>query len=121
MMTPAKTETSRYRAAVSAAGGTAPISRSRVIPPKLRVTKEITRMPQMSRRRLTAATAPLIAKTNVPPKSRNRPKVSIELMTAPPEKAYRSNPKKHQLAPTQAHAPTNIPSTPHHHTYSTHA
>ena len=41
----------------------------------------------MSSRRLTAATAPLIAKTKVPPKSRICTKVSMVIMTAPPAKS----------------------------------
>ena len=85
-MSPAKTEASKYRPSVRAAGGTAPISKSRPIPPKFPATKDRTRMPKMSRRRLTAATAPLIAKTKVPPKSRICTSVSMVIMTAPPAK-----------------------------------
>src|SRR4051812_41117855 len=44
-------------------------------------------MPKMSSRRLTAATAPLIAKTKVPPKSRMLTKVSMVIMPASPAKA----------------------------------
>ena len=80
-MSPARTETRRYRSSDRAAGGTAPISTSRVIPPKFPATKDRTRMPKMSRRRLTAARAPLIAKTKVPPRSRIRTKVSMVIMT----------------------------------------
>ena len=63
----------------------------------------------MSSLRLTAATAPLIAKTNVPPKSRIGTKLSIVAITAPatPVDAY-----EHQLAPSQASAPTTSASTP---------
>jgi hypothetical protein len=50
---PAKTETARYRQSLIAAGGTAPISRSRVIPPKLPTTNDNTSTPKMSSRRLT--------------------------------------------------------------------
>src|SRR6185312_13301613 len=52
-----------------AAGGTAPISRSRVMPPTLPAANASTITPKMSRRYFTAATAPLIANTNVPPRS----------------------------------------------------
>ena len=70
VMSPARTETNKYRPSDRAAGGSAPISTSRPIPPKFPATKDRTRMPKMSSRRLTAATAPLIAKTKVPPKSK---------------------------------------------------
>src|SRR6185312_15040109 len=52
-----------------AAGGTAPISRSRVMPPTLPAVNASTVTPKMSRRYFTAATAPLIANTKVPPRS----------------------------------------------------
>src|SRR5690348_12167597 len=53
-----------------AAGGTAPISRSRVMPPTFPAANASTITPKMSRRYFTAATAPLSANTNVPPRSR---------------------------------------------------
>src|SRR5271165_7441603 len=97
VMSPARTEASKYRPSDRTAGGTAPINTSRVIPPKFPATKDRTRMPKMSSRRLTAATAPLIAKTKVPPKSRICTKVSRGIMTAPPAKANVSS-RKHEVA-----------------------
>ena len=74
---PAKTETARYRQSLIAAGGTAPISRSRVIPPKLPTTNDNTSTPKMSSRRPTPAVAPLTAKTKVPIKSSTNRSVFI--------------------------------------------
>ena len=67
---PATTETATYRQSWMATGGTAPIRMSRVIPPKFAATNDNTRTPNISRRCLIPAAAPLSAKTKVPPRSR---------------------------------------------------
>src|SRR5581483_7727751 len=54
------------------AGGTEPISRSRVIPPALAAANDRTSTPKRSRRCLTPTTAPLSANTNVPIRSSTR-------------------------------------------------
>src|SRR3954469_13785740 len=50
-------------------GGTAPISRSRIIPPQFAARKESTSTPKTSNWCLTPAIAPLNAKTKVPQRS----------------------------------------------------
>src|ERR1700757_3999109 len=60
-----------------AAGGTAPINTSRVMPPALPAAKDNTIPPKISNRCLTAAAAPLIANTNVPPRSSTIDKVCV--------------------------------------------
>src|SRR5690348_4809374 len=52
-----------------AAGGTAPMRRSRVMPPALPAANANTITPKISRRCRVAATAPLMANTKVPPRS----------------------------------------------------
>src|SRR5689334_20874519 len=68
-MTPARSETARYRQSLIAAGGTDPISTSRVTPPMFPATNERTRAPNRSSCRDTPALAPLIANTKVPTRS----------------------------------------------------
>ena len=58
-----------------------PIMRSRVIPPKFPATNARTRTPNKSSRRLSAAPAPLSAKTKVPRRSSTNRSVSIVAAT----------------------------------------
>jgi hypothetical protein len=58
-----------------AAGGVAPISRSRTMPPEFAATKDSTSTPKISSLRLTPAVAPLRANTKVPTRSRVRTSV----------------------------------------------
>src|SRR6516165_11791767 len=60
-----------------AAGGTAPISTSRAMPPALPAVHDKTRTPNRSSRLLTPAVAPLSAKTKVPTRSSTSRSVSI--------------------------------------------
>src|SRR6516162_6456935 len=60
-----------------APGGTAPIKRSRVMPPALPAANDKTKTPNRSSRFLTPATAPLSAKTKVPTRSSTSRRVSI--------------------------------------------
>src|SRR5262249_15024710 len=59
-----------YRQFLIATGGSAPIIRSRAIPPELPAAKDNTRTPKRSSLCLTPAVAPLSAKTKVPPRSK---------------------------------------------------
>ena len=52
VITPARSETARYRQSLIAAGGIAPIRRSRVMPPTLPAANDKTRTPKRSSRRL---------------------------------------------------------------------
>src|SRR5579862_1592518 len=69
-MRPASIETAMYRQSLMAAGGTAPIIKSRAIPPELPAANDNTRTPNKSSLCLTPAVAPLSAKTKVPPRSK---------------------------------------------------
>src|SRR5262249_48214841 len=62
-----------------AAGGTAPIKISRMIPPVFAATKDSTKTPNTSSLRLTPAIAPLSAKTKVPARSNTYGSVSMTL------------------------------------------
>ena len=66
---PAASETATYRQSLIAAGGTAPISRSRVTPPALPATNASTPTPNGSSLFFTPDAAPLRANTNVPIRS----------------------------------------------------
>src|SRR5215471_4615652 len=66
---PAKSDTPRYRQSPTAPGGTAPIRRSRVMPPEFPAAKDKTMTPNKSSPRLVPANAPLSAKTKVPTRS----------------------------------------------------
>ena len=59
VIAPASNAVTRYRQSLSAAGGTAPISTSRVMPPAFAAANDSTSTPKMSSRRLTPAAAPL--------------------------------------------------------------
>ena len=74
---PASSETARYRQSLIAAGGTAPIRRSRVMPPTLPAANDNTSTPKRSSRCLTPAAAPLSAKTKVPTRSSTSSNVCI--------------------------------------------
>src|SRR3974377_1727587 len=74
-----------------AAGGTAPINRSRVMPPALPAANDKTKTPNRSSRRLTPAAAPLSAKTKVPTRSSTSRRVSI-VGSLTPNRATRRSP-----------------------------
>src|SRR5689334_7219520 len=59
-------------------GCTAPMSRSRVMPPTFAAVNDSTSTPKMSRRCFTPETAPLNAKTKVPSRSR----ISVSVLIA---------------------------------------
>src|SRR5688500_6305707 len=58
-----------YRQSLIDAGGVAPSSTSRTMPPEVAAATESTRTPKRSSRCRTAIIPPLNAKTNVPPRS----------------------------------------------------
>src|SRR5438105_2565993 len=69
VITPARTDTARYRQSPMAAGGIAPITTSRAMLPALAAAKDSTRMPNRSSRLVTPFAAPLTANTKVPTRS----------------------------------------------------
>ena len=75
---PAASETATYRQSLIAAGGTAPISRSRVTPPALPATNASTPTPNGSSLFFTPDAAPLRANTNVPIRSSVKSSVAVD-------------------------------------------
>ena len=72
-MSPPAVATVKYRQSLNVAGGTAPISTSRMTPPPIAVTMPSVIAPTMSNRATRNATnAPSRANTNVPTRSRTR-------------------------------------------------